>query len=168
MEQAIELFKESMGRLATGVTVVTTEVDERPWGVTVSACCSISMSPPLLLISLFTNNASTDAIIKQQRFGVSILSDDQVTVAKAGAKPGVPKFFEEFVDFDSIGKTYRVKEALAHIHCKVDNVVVAGDHTIFIGLVEHVTMGEFKQPLLHFHRQFGSFTDELEQKETVV
>ncbi|MDQ0217395.1 flavin reductase [Peribacillus cavernae] len=168
MQQVIELFKEAMGRLATGVTVVTSEVDGRPWGVTVSACCSISMDPPLLLISLFTKNASTEAIKEQQRFGVSILSKDQTKVAKAGAKPGTPKFFEEFTDFDHDGKTHMVKDALTHIHCKVDNVVAAGDHTIFIGLVEHVTIGEFTQPLLHFHRQFGIFTDELEQKETVV
>ncbi|RFU66619.1 flavin reductase family protein [Peribacillus glennii] len=168
MKQVTDLFKESMGRLATGVTVVTAEVDGRPWGTTVSACCSISMEPPLLMISLFTKNVSTEAIKKQQRFGVSILSNDQTDIAKAGAKPGTPKFFEDFVDFDPTGKTHMVKDALAHVHCKVDNIVVAGDHTIFIGLVEHVTMGEFKQPLLHFHRQFGSFTDKTEQKETVV
>ncbi|MDQ0219863.1 flavin reductase [Peribacillus cavernae] len=162
MSEVTDLFKESMGRLATGVTVVTSEVDGRPWGVTVSACCSISMEPPLLLISLFTKNASTEAIMEQQRFGVSILSNDQTNVAKAGAKPGTAKFFEEFTDFDHDGKTHRVKDALTHVHCKVDNVVVAGDHTIFIGLVEHVTVSEMKQPLLHFHRQFGSFIDELE------
>lgn len=168
MEQVTELFKESMGRLSAGVTVVTTEIDGRPWGLTVSACCSISMSPPLLLVSLFTNNASSVAIKEQQRFGVSLLSNNQIEVAKAGSKPGTPKFFEEFTDFDPNGKTHMVKDALTHIHCKVDQVVEAGDHTIFIGLVEHVTMGELKDPLLYFHRQFGSFTTEIEPKEPVI
>jgi flavin reductase ActVB len=157
MEDVVGLFKESMGRLAAGVTLVTTEIDGRPWGLTVSACCSISMEPPLLLISLFTKAASTEAIMKQQHFGVSLLSEDQIAVANAGSKPGVPKYFEDFVDSDSIGKTHRVKGASAHIHCKVDQVVVAGDHTLFIGLVEHVHIAELKQPLLYFHRQFGSF-----------
>ncbi|NHM31358.1 flavin reductase family protein [Neobacillus terrae] len=168
MEHVTDLFKEAMGRLAAGVTVVTTEIDGRPWGVTVSACCSISMSPPLMLVSLFTSNASSVAIKEQQRFGVSLLTNDQTDVAKAGAKPGTPKFFEEFVDFDSFGKTHMVKDALAHVHCKVDQVVEAGDHTIFIGRVEHVSLGELKDPLLYFHREFGSFTTELEPKEPIV
>ncbi|PLR80579.1 hypothetical protein CVD25_18710 [Bacillus canaveralius] len=168
MQEVMEKFKESMGRLAAGVTVVTTEVDGRPWGTTVSACCSISMDPPMLMVSLFTKNASTEAIKEQQQFGVSILSDEQTSIAKAGAKPGAPKFFEDFVERDSAEKTYIVKNALAHVHCKVDKTVVAGDHTIFIGLVENVNLGEFKQPLLYFHREFGSFTTGTERKETVV
>ncbi|WP_046178127.1 flavin reductase family protein [Domibacillus tundrae] len=168
MQQVSELFKEAMGRLAAGVTLVTTEIEGRPWGLTVSACCSVSMEPPLLLVSLLTKNASTEAIKKQRRFGVSLLASDQTAAAKAGAKAGAPKFFEEFVESDPIGKTYVVKDALAHVHCQVENVVEAGDHTIFIGLVEHVTAGDLKQPLLYFHRQFGSFTNELEQKEIVV
>lgn len=168
MQQVTDLFKESMGRLATGVTVVTSEVDGRPWGTTVSACCSISIEPPLILVSLFTKNVSTESIIKSQRFGVSILAKGQIEEAMAGAKSGAPKFFEDFVLNDSIGKTYIVKDTLAHVHCKVDNMIVAGDHTIFIGLVEHVTLGEYTQPLLHFHRQFGSFTDNIDPKETAV
>ncbi|MFD1708269.1 flavin reductase family protein [Siminovitchia sediminis] len=168
MQEVAELFKESMGRLATGVTVVTTEIDGRPWGMTVSACCSISMEPPLILVSLFTKNSGTKAIKDMQKFGVSILSNDQSEIAKAGAKPGAPKFFEDFVEVDSGKETYMVKDAMAHIHCKVDNTVIAGDHTIFIGLVEDVTIGDFSQPLLHFYRQFGTFTNKLEKKELLV
>lgn len=158
MDKVMKSFKESMGHLATGVTIVTTEVDDRPWGITVSACCSISMDPPLLLVSLFTKNTSTESIKNQHRFGVSILTNNQVEIARAGSKPGTPKFFEEFIDYDSdIDDTYPVKNALAHIHCKVENTIVAGDHTIFIGLVEDVHIGETSPPLLYYQRQFGDF-----------
>ncbi len=149
-------FRESMSRLAAGVTVVTTELDGRPWGLTVSASCSISMDPPLILISLASKAASTHAIIKNDRFSVSVLAEDQIDVAKAGAKAGAPKFFEEFTESKG-NANYSVKSALANIHCKVYKVVEAGDHTIFIGLVENVELGESKSPLLYFDRQFGEF-----------
>ncbi|MEE3956052.1 flavin reductase family protein [Peribacillus frigoritolerans] len=156
MNEVKDRFRESMGRLATGVTIVMTEIDGRPWGLTVSACCSISMEPPLILVSLATKAASTQVIINNNRFSVSVLAEDQVEVAKSGAKAGAPKFFEDFVESkDNIN--YDVTNALANIHCKVENVVTAGDHTIFIGLVENVELGESKSPLLHFNRQFGEF-----------
>jgi flavin reductase ActVB len=156
MEEVKNKFRDSMGRLATGVTTVLTEIDNRPWGLTVSACCSISMEPPLILVSLANTAASTQAITTNDRFSVSVLAEDQVDIARAGAKAGAPKFFEEYVE--SKGNfNYDVKNALANIHCKVDQVVHAGDHTLFIGLVEDVVLGEQKSPLLHFNRQFGEF-----------
>lgn len=156
MNKLQDRFRQSMGRLATGVTIVMTEMDGRPWGLTVSACCSLSMEPPLILVSLSTKVASTQAIIKHNRFSVGVLAEDQVQVAKAGATPGTPKFFEEFTE--SVGNfNYNVKNALSNIHCKVDKAIVAGDHTIFIGAVEEVVLGEIKSPLLYFSRQFGGF-----------
>jgi flavin reductase ActVB len=122
----------------------------------VSACCSISMDPPLILVSLATKAASTQVIIDHDRFSVGILAEDQLQPAKAGAAAGVPKFFEEYAE--NVGNhNYKIKNALASIHCKVDQVVVAGDHTLFIGLVENVELSESKPPLLHFNRQFGEF-----------
>jgi len=156
MHELKDKFRESMGRLATGVSIVMTEIDGRPWGLTVSTCCSVSMEPPLILISLATKAASTQAIINNDCFSVSVLAEDQIEVAKAGAKAGAPKFFEDFAESQD-NFNYDVKDSLASIHCKVEKVVEAGDHTIFIGLVENVVLGESKSPLLHFNRQFGAF-----------
>ena len=47
-----EGFRAAMSRLAAGVVMVTCHVDDKPWGLTVSACCSVSMDPPLLPVSL--------------------------------------------------------------------------------------------------------------------
>lgn len=156
MDELQNKFRESMSRLAAGVTVVTTEIDGRPWGLTVSASCSLSMEPPLILVSLAEKAASTQAIIENDRFSVAVLEAEQDEVAKAGARAGAPKFFEDYTERNSNG-FYDVKNALANIHCKVDRVIPAGDHTIFIGLVEDVTLGELTSPLLYFSRQFGNF-----------
>ncbi|MGH2970263.1 MAG: flavin reductase family protein, partial [Solirubrobacteraceae bacterium] len=45
-------FKAAMRVLAGGVVMVTTRVDGRPWGLTISSCCSLSAEPPQLLVSL--------------------------------------------------------------------------------------------------------------------
>ncbi|WP_071394205.1 flavin reductase family protein [Bacillus tuaregi] len=156
MNELQKNFRESMSRLAAGVTLVTTEIDGRPWGLTVSASCSISMDPPLILISLANTNASTKAIMENNCFSVALLAQDQIEVALKGAKAGAPKFFEEFTERKG-NAYYDIKQALANIHCKVDKVVEAGDHTIFIGLVEEVSLGDAQAPLLYFDRQFGEF-----------
>lgn len=161
MENGImNLFRESMGRLAAGVSIVTTEVNGRPWGLTISACASISMDPPLLMISLANNTASTGSIIESKKFGVSLLSNEQLEVAKQGAQPGKPKFFEEYVKKTNDG--YAIDNALANIQCTVEDTVLAGDHTIFIGKVEQIELGELKDPLVYYHKNFGSFiTDKI-------
>lgn len=155
LEDVKNQFRESMGRLAAGVSIVTTDVGNRPWGLTISACASISMDPPLLMISLANNTASTDAILKNKRFAVSILNNEQIDIAKQGSQQGKPKFFEKFVTKSN--NKYLINNALANIQCNVENIVPAGDHTIFIGRVEHVDLGDLKDPLLYYHRNFGSF-----------
>lgn len=150
-------FRESMSRLAGGVGVVETKVDGRPWGLTISACSSISMDPPLIMISLAKDTVSTKAIKKEQEFNLSLLNIDQSEVSMAGAKSGEPKFFEKYMEKDEVGNYIKVKDALANINCSVYKIIEAGDHTIFIGLVNDVILGKKNKPLLHFDRQFGSF-----------
>lgn len=167
LENVKELFRESMSRLASGVSIVTTKIDGRPWGLTVSACSSISMDPPLLMVSLASGNASMQAILGEQCFGVSILNKNQMEIAKAGAKSGEPKFFEKYVVQNGLGENYQVENALAHIDCDVYKTVEAGDHTIFIGSVKQVILGDINMPLLYFHRQFGSFDKEFEKEKAL-
>jgi flavin reductase ActVB len=161
LENTSNLFRESMGRLASGVSIVTTEFNGRPWGLTISACTSISMEPPLLMISLANTTVSAEAIRKNEHFDVSVLNQDQLDVAKYGSQRGMSKYFEDYIDMENSDHGYIIKNALANIHCRVENMVVAGDHTIFIGLVKNVVLGEFKDPLLYYYRSFGSFTKDL-------
>jgi flavin reductase (DIM6/NTAB) family NADH-FMN oxidoreductase RutF len=55
-------FRAAMSRLAAGVVMVTCHVDGKPWGLTVSACCSVSMDPLLLLVSLGSKTASARSV----------------------------------------------------------------------------------------------------------
>lgn len=149
-------FREAMARLAAGVTVVTTWIDNRPWGLTVSACCSVSMNPPLLLVCLGSKLSSTASILEQECFGVNLVTVEHEAVARKASTPGTPKFLEEFVA-DKGAPTPAIEEALAYVHCNMHSAIRVGDHTIVIGLVQDVRLGEMGPPLLYFHRQYGSF-----------
>jgi len=155
-------FRDAMGSLATGVVMVTTSVDGVPWGMTVSACCSVSMSPPMLLISLATQTKSAIVIQENNYFGVSILGANSVEVARYGSAPAQPKFIPQFCGEDNGLHQYSpaVQSSLAHLDCKLDSTIVAGDHLIMIGevlSVRSVTKNPaWDSPLLYFRRDYFS------------
>lgn len=159
-----EPFIQAMSRLATGVVMVTCKVQGRPWGLTVSACCSVSVAPPLLLASLGSETASASAIGETRRFGVSILGEASLDVARFGSAKGQPKFVHEFCrdDNDGPSATPVVAGAIAHVDCVVQQGVSAGDHLIYIGAVENVLTNFGDTPLVYYDRRYhrlGASTD---------
>jgi flavin reductase ActVB len=149
-----EGLREAMSRLPAGIVVVTTWISGRPWGTTVSSCCSLSMHPPLLLVCLANTAVSTKAILEQGCFGVNVLGTDQIEVARRAAALGVPKFIDDLALAEATMGTPAVKGSLAAIHCELYNALVVGDHTILVGEVGDVVLGSFREPLIHFHREF--------------
>jgi flavin reductase (DIM6/NTAB) family NADH-FMN oxidoreductase RutF len=159
-EQTVGLqFREAMSRLACGVVIVTTVVDGVPWGMTVSACCSVSMDPPLLLVSLAGQTKSAVTIRERGRFGVSILGADSVEVARFGSAPGQPKFIPHFCgpDEEHPVASPNVVGALAHADCTLESEVPAGDHVLFIGRVGRVRGVDAPAtalPLVYYQREY--------------
>lgn len=76
-------FRGALGRFATGVTVITTATADGPIGCTVSAFCSLSLDPPLVLACLGRERSMHRALAAAPGFGVSILASDQGAVATA-------------------------------------------------------------------------------------
>ncbi|MEZ5101657.1 MAG: flavin reductase family protein [Thermoleophilia bacterium] len=150
-------FRDAMGQLASGVVMVTCHVDGRPWGLTVSACCSVSLEPPLLLVSLAERTVSAVAIGEHGRFGVSVLGERGVEVARLGSAPGQPKFVDGHVlDPGSPVRsaTPVVAHALAHVDCAVERRVPAGDHVIYLGRVLDVHRQPGDRPLVYYARSY--------------
>lgn len=150
-------FREAMSRLAAGVVMVTAHVDGRPWGLTVSACCSVSMAPPMLLVSLGSVTTSARAIEESGRFGVSILGERLIDTARFGAARGAPKFLEELVDSGGDGRssTPVVAGAIGHVDCAVVQALRVADHVLFLGRVEHVVVARgHEDPLVYHDRRW--------------
>ena len=155
-----EAFKAAMRVLAAGVVMVTARKDDELYGLTVSACCSISASPPQVLISLAETASCLPAVLDTGRFGLSILRAGQKSLAELGAVPGGPKEVRAFSD-EVGGRATAIAGALAHLDCSVAQVFRVSDHVVIIGDVEHavsVPVEELEDPgpLLYFNRTFHS------------
>jgi flavin reductase ActVB len=153
-----ELFKAAMRVLPGGVVMVTTRVDGRPWGLTISSCCSLTLQPPQILISLRLETMSAQRILADGHFGVSLLSSSQRPLAEHGAATGVAKFIDEFCEEDCEPlRSPIVSGALYHLDCRVSDRHPVGDHMLFVGLVEQVVSSareDERLPLLYFDRRF--------------
>jgi flavin reductase (DIM6/NTAB) family NADH-FMN oxidoreductase RutF len=113
-------FRRAMGRFATGVMVVTTIVQGEPSGLTVSAFCSVSLDPQLVLVSLQQKSQTNANIGKSGCFGVNLLRLEQQSLAERFASND--RRGKIFVDIPHhVGPTGMplFDEALARIECRV-------------------------------------------------
>jgi flavin reductase (DIM6/NTAB) family NADH-FMN oxidoreductase RutF len=149
------LFAEAMSALASGVAVVTCEVDGRPWGMTVTAFASVSADPPTVLVSIDSDAPAARAIGESGLFGVSILAADQLDIARHGSAPGKPKFLDAFVEpGPGGGASPMVAGVLAHLDCEVERELRVADHTVFFGLARAARASRAGLPLVYHRRAY--------------
>ena len=90
-------FRRTLGMFATGVTVMTTRVGDQVHGMTANAFMSVSLSPPLVLISVDRRSRMCSLLHEGNRFGVSVLAQDQTGLsdffARRGPEGVEPEFF---------------------------------------------------------------------------
>ena len=159
-------FVEAMSALASGVVLVTCWVGDRPWGMTVTAFASASANPPTVLVALSSEAASAAAITSTQRFGVSLLAEEQIAVAHHGSAPGASKFIDTFVESDDgRSETPAVAGALAHLDCRVADSTQVADHTVFFGHVRAVSVLNDGAPLLYHRRNYRMLTEPVSTRQ---
>ena len=130
-------LRQVLGAFPTGVTVVTTlDADGHPFGVTANSFSSVSLDPPLILWSQSNTSSSHQAFRDAERFVVNIMADDQIQVANQFAKSGVDKFNGIAVR-QGLGGLPVIERTAAHLECRKVAAYPGGDHTIFVGLIEH-------------------------------
>ncbi len=149
-------FRKALGHFATGVTVVTIPKSGEDYhGVTVNAICSLSLTPPLLLVCLNNDTLSCKFLRKSGNFAVNILSQQQEELAFHFANL---KTAERILLDDAIELGYEgiptLKESLANLTCRVTEAFCRGDHTIFLATVLDFQVKETKAPLVFFKGQF--------------
>jgi flavin reductase ActVB len=147
-------YTEAMSALASGVVIVTSWLDGRPWGMTISAFASVSDEPPTILVSLGSRTASARAILAAGSFGVSVLGRHHGAAARHGSTRGAAKFLERFVDRHQCDLSPAIAGALAHLDCEVTEQISVADHTIFVGRVRDVRIAEGGEPLVYFRRAY--------------
>ena len=140
-------LRDALGRFASGVTIVTALEDGRTHGMTANAFVSVSLDPPLVLVSVDNRSHMHRILPTARRYGISVLAEDQRALGDHFA--GRRNEGGAYVRFVSRGGTPLVEGAVAHFVVRVVDVHLAGDHTLYIGTVEHFELHDHR-PLLFY------------------
>ena len=135
-------YRKTLGRFATGVTIVTVLENGKLHGMTANAFVSVSLDPPLVLVSLDNRSHMRRILSAGGIYGVSVLAERQRALSDHFAGRPVQGVQVQFVN--RAGATL-VDGAIAYFAVRVKEMHLAGDHTLYVGNVEYFSHREDKQ-----------------------
>ncbi len=147
-------LRAAMRLFPTGVTVVTSGHEENAEGMTANAVLSVSLDPPLFLVSVHREARLNPRIKEEGYFAVSILSDEQEGLSRLFASPERSSGLSAI---HSLGGEYGVTGAplaansLAVVECELEAVYPGGDHELFLGRVVSARSGDVRKGPLVYH-----------------
>jgi flavin reductase (DIM6/NTAB) family NADH-FMN oxidoreductase RutF len=152
-------FRRALSQFATGVTVVTTrDASGRPAGLTVNAFCSVSLTPPLVLVCIDRRSDSHAGFRESGLFNVSVLSEDQQDLSRRFATGGAAKFDGLSLPAGANGVAV-IPGAVSVLECRVHAAHEAGDHVVYVGEVTGLG-GQPGRPLLYHSSAYGRIEDD--------
>lgn len=146
------LQRQVMGRFATGVTLLTTRFDEGVLGMTANAVMSLSLEPPLVVVSVDKKNSMHECVIRGKCFALNMLRADQEEISRRFAISGPKDFSGLRLTAAETGAPILV-DAIAYVDCKLVEILPGGDHDMFVGepIAGEVREGE---PLIFFGGEY--------------
>jgi flavin reductase (DIM6/NTAB) family NADH-FMN oxidoreductase RutF len=151
-------FRGALARWTTGVTIVTARAGERIHGMTVSAFSAVSLEPPLVLVCADKQSNTHPLIAEGRVFAVNILAVGQEQLSNLFASKK-----DEWRRFDDLAWESAATGApilpgtVAALDCRLHAAHDAGDHVIYIGLVEWLRLDPTRVPLLYQRGTYGRF-----------
>ena len=147
-------MRQCLSRFATGVTIIATRApDGRFVGLTANSFNSLSLDPPLILWSLATKAQSLEVFKGQRFFSVSVLSVEQVDLARRFASR-LSDRFDGVACHEGIDGIPLIDGALAWFECERRTQTLHGDHWLFIGEVKRCAAAD-GSPLIFRHGEFA-------------
>lgn len=126
-------FRRAMGKFATGVTIITFEHQGRVTGMTANAFLSLSVDPPMILVSVRAQSRFAQAVACGDAFGVSFLAEEQEALSRHfGGRP-CDHLDDPFEQMDTVPV---VRDALVQIAARADAIHTGGDHLIYTARVD--------------------------------
>lgn len=146
-----------MASFASGVTVVTTlDDDGGHFGMTATAFCSVSRTPPLCLVCVAHSADAYPALKRTKRFAVNVLARDQGELSVRFATHGIDKFQGVPWSPGEATGCAVLTGAVVTVECVVQSEMTAGDHDIFVGAIRRIHPGQALEPLVYFR---GAYAD---------
>jgi flavin reductase (DIM6/NTAB) family NADH-FMN oxidoreductase RutF len=149
-----ETFRHLLGRFASGVAIITTRDGDRDVGMTISAFCSVSLSPPLVLVCVDHNASMHPLLLSHPKLGISIIASEHESHSRRFADRNERQRFDGAPFSRGESQVMLLDNATAQLECQVVRHYEGGDHTIFIAHVERGRMGE-SRPLLHYSGRYA-------------
>jgi 3-hydroxy-9,10-secoandrosta-1,3,5(10)-triene-9,17-dione monooxygenase reductase component len=144
------LFRDVLGRYASGVTVVTTLSSGEPAGMTCQSFTSVSLDPPLVAFLPTKQSRAFVAIQRAGIFCVNFLSEGQAELSTRFASRGDDKFAGVEWSRSAGTGSPLLTGIVGHVDCTVHSVHEAGDHYLVMGKVVDLAVGEDRDPLLYY------------------
>jgi len=144
-----DTFRATLGRFASGVTIVTLRDGEADYGMTVSAFTSVSLAPPLVLACIDKAAEMHDLFAADRRIVVNILSAAQEALSRRFSEEQGARRFEGIGFARDEHGTVVLFDVLAWLSCRVTATHEAGDHTLVVAEVEDASTRDLR-PLLYY------------------
>jgi flavin reductase (DIM6/NTAB) family NADH-FMN oxidoreductase RutF len=149
------LYRRTCARFATGITVVTVaDATGKPHGMTVNSFSSVSLAPPLVLVSIDLRTAILSHFLSSPYFAINILAENQEHLSKKFSRSGSNRFHGVAWRAGGCGVPL-LDGALAQLECSLTRTFEAGDHSVLIGEVRNASYNEGR-PLVYFNSSYRS------------
>lgn len=157
-------FKSGMRYLSGAVSIITTQCEGAPAGMTATAVCSLTADPPMLLVCINKGATSHQPIRSSGRFTVNVLSADDVAIAKRFSIGDMDSRFQigEWIQLPSGGLA--LGSALVTFDCRLAENIPIQTHSIFLGRVEEVIVRPNRSPLVYIDGQYAQVVAPLAQQ----
>jgi flavin reductase (DIM6/NTAB) family NADH-FMN oxidoreductase RutF len=141
-----------MGRFPAGVAVITVDVHQQRAGLTVASLVSLSLDPPLVGVAIRRDAALHELMRDAGAFAVSVLAAGQEHIAQHFARGVPPIALWENIPLRNDEGPPELEGAVGWLRCRTTAEHETGDHTFFVGQVDHAELGMAQSPLV-FHGQ---------------
>lgn len=156
-----EQLRQTMRRWSSGVTIVTAAYDGTRHGMTVSSFTSVSLEPPLIIVSLQVDSRTYQLITKSEAFAVTILSSRQQDLSNrfAGRIPDTEDRFDGVKTDTLVTGAPLIKDGLAYLDCRVSQTIPIGANCLFLAEVVAVRSFDLRAPLIYHDGEYYSLLE---------
>ncbi len=149
-----ESFKQVLASWASGVSIVTSRHADHVHGMTVSAFCSVSLSPPLVMVCLDKASNTLELVEAAKVFSVNVLAQGQEELShRFASKEHEDVRFKGLDCKQGANGCPHIPGAVSTMDCRVVDTLDAGDHVIYIGEVDAVQFTD-RPPLLYLRAAY--------------
>lgn len=157
-------FRDAMASLSAAVNIVTTAGAAGRCGITATAVCSVTDTPPSVMVCLNRNSAMNPVFRENGRLCINVLSHEQEQMARhfAGMTgAGMEERFSWDVWNDGLLGQPMLKGALASLEGKIEQVQEIGTHLVYLVQVQHIALSKEGHGLIYFRRNFHPVVSEM-------